>query len=160
MHKTTQTTTATIKLTWITEYVPIGPRFSNVILQTLLVLFKRIPPKGRKLLVIGTATKRDVLQEMDFMDCFSTVLSTPVIKNYTEFKAALEQLELVDKSELHIAAQSFTTESITIKKLIMVSLFFMPHDPTARVYRQYHPQQEGSSFNDACFHNTQNPKRT
>lgn len=27
------------------EYVNIGPRFSNVILQTLLVLIKRIPPK-------------------------------------------------------------------------------------------------------------------
>ncbi len=27
------------------EFVDIGPRFSNVILQTILVLLKRIPPK-------------------------------------------------------------------------------------------------------------------
>jgi vesicle-fusing ATPase len=27
------------------EFVAIGPRFSNVILQTILVLLKRIPPK-------------------------------------------------------------------------------------------------------------------
>ena len=27
------------------EWVPIGPRFSNAILQTLLVLFQRRPPK-------------------------------------------------------------------------------------------------------------------
>jgi vesicle-fusing ATPase len=27
------------------EFVSIGPRFSNVILQTILVLLKRIPPK-------------------------------------------------------------------------------------------------------------------
>ena len=27
------------------EYVPIGPRFSNYILQTLLVLFRKNPPK-------------------------------------------------------------------------------------------------------------------
>ncbi|KAG5139363.1 hypothetical protein JHK84_033131 [Glycine max] len=29
------------------EYVPIGPRFSNLISQTLLVLLKRFPPKGK-----------------------------------------------------------------------------------------------------------------
>ncbi|KAI9070983.1 hypothetical protein K1719_047053 [Acacia pycnantha] len=27
------------------EYMPIGPRFSNLISQTLLVLLKRLPPK-------------------------------------------------------------------------------------------------------------------
>lgn len=35
------------------EYVAIGPRFSNTILQALLVLVKRMPPPGRKLLIIG-----------------------------------------------------------------------------------------------------------
>jgi len=105
----------------ILEYVPIGPRFSNAILQTLLVLFKRIPPKGRKLFVIGTCTKKDVLQEMDFMDCFNAQLPTPVIKNYAEFKAALADLRLVEESQLHQAAQAFTSEAITIKKLIMIT---------------------------------------
>lgn len=33
------------------EYVSIGPRFSNGVLQTILVLLKKQPPKGRKLLV-------------------------------------------------------------------------------------------------------------
>jgi vesicle-fusing ATPase len=31
----------------ILEYVPIGPRFSNGVLQTLLVLLKKNPPKVR-----------------------------------------------------------------------------------------------------------------
>ena len=35
------------------EYVPIGPRFSNTILQVLLVLLKKQPPQGRRLLVLG-----------------------------------------------------------------------------------------------------------
>lgn len=105
----------------ILEYVPIGPRFSNAILQTLLVLFKRIPPKGRKLFVIGTASRREVLQEMDFLDCFSALLPAPVIKNYAEFKNALAELKLVDESELHKAASTFTAESFTIKKLIMIT---------------------------------------
>lgn len=105
----------------ILEYVPIGPRFSNSILQTLLVLFKRIPPKGRKLFVIGTASRKEVLQEMDFMDCFMSILATPVIRNYTEFKNALAELKLVEEGDLHKAASSFTSETITIKKLLMIT---------------------------------------
>ena len=35
------------------EYVAIGPRFSNTILQVLLVLLKKQPPQGRRLLVLG-----------------------------------------------------------------------------------------------------------
>lgn len=44
------------------EYVAIGPRFSNAILQTLLVLLKRQPPLGRKLFVIGTTSLGLVMQ--------------------------------------------------------------------------------------------------
>lgn len=29
------------------EYAPIGPYFSNLVLQTLLVLVKVVPPKGK-----------------------------------------------------------------------------------------------------------------
>ena len=38
------------------EYVPIGPRFSNTLLQIILELLKKQPPKGRKLMVIGTSS--------------------------------------------------------------------------------------------------------
>ena len=37
------------------EYVAIGPRFSNTILQVLLVLLKKQPPQGRRLLVLGAS---------------------------------------------------------------------------------------------------------
>ncbi|CAB1312015.1 unnamed protein product [Coregonus sp. 'balchen'] len=76
------------------DYVPIGPRFSNMVLQALLVLLKKPPPKvrfdtlpymiwyrmlwlalslifisitcfpptqGRKLLIIGTTSRKDML---------------------------------------------------------------------------------------------------
>lgn len=29
----------------VSDYVPIGPRFSNLVLQALLVLLKKTPPK-------------------------------------------------------------------------------------------------------------------
>jgi vesicle-fusing ATPase len=42
------------------EYVAIGPRFSNLVLQVLLVLVKKQPPAGRRLLVIGTTSSGEV----------------------------------------------------------------------------------------------------
>ena len=44
------------------EYVAIGPRFSNAVLQTLLVLLKKAPPAGRKLFVVGTTGLGLVMQ--------------------------------------------------------------------------------------------------
>jgi len=39
------------------QYIHIGPRFSNVILQALLVLIKKAPPTAnRKLMIIGTTS--------------------------------------------------------------------------------------------------------
>ena len=89
------------------EYVPIGPRFSNAILQTLLVLFKRIPPKGRKLLVVGTTSNEDILRQMEFMECFSTILRVPVISTREEFKKALIGLEVPSPSLLSLSFPPF-----------------------------------------------------
>ena len=44
------------------DYVAIGPRFSNAVLQTLLVLLKKAPPPGRRLFVIGTTSLGLVMQ--------------------------------------------------------------------------------------------------
>lgn len=38
------------KLCVSSDYVPIGPRFSNLVLQALLVLLKKPPPKVGPLL--------------------------------------------------------------------------------------------------------------
>jgi vesicle-fusing ATPase len=40
------------------DYGPVGPRYSNLILQALLVLLKKTPPKGKKLLIICTSSRR------------------------------------------------------------------------------------------------------
>jgi hypothetical protein len=91
------------------DYVPIGPRFSNAVLQTLLVLLKRQPPPGKKLLILGTSSskvrtpclvfphrtrdpsmllvlildyrhKQDVLEAMEFMEVFNAVVSLPNVE--------------------------------------------------------------------------------
>jgi vesicle-fusing ATPase len=45
------------------EYVNVGPRFSNLVLQTLLVYIKKLPPqKDRKIMIIGTTSKGHTLE--------------------------------------------------------------------------------------------------
>jgi vesicle-fusing ATPase len=54
------------------EFIQIGPRFSNPILQALLVLIKKKPTNpDRKLMIIGTTSMKSVLHEMEVVDCFN-----------------------------------------------------------------------------------------
>jgi vesicle-fusing ATPase len=59
------------------EYTPIGPRFSNAVLQTLMVLVKTVPPLGRRLFILATTSCIDVMRDLDFRQAFSATLSTP-----------------------------------------------------------------------------------
>ncbi|KAL3740109.1 hypothetical protein ACJRO7_021398 [Eucalyptus globulus] len=62
------------------EYVAIGPRFSNLISQTLLVHLKRLPPKGKKLVVIGTTSEVSFLDSVGVCDAFSVTYHVPTLK--------------------------------------------------------------------------------
>jgi vesicle-fusing ATPase len=54
------------------EFIHIGPRFSNPILQALLVLIKKKPVNpDRKLFIIGTTSIKSILKEMELVDCFN-----------------------------------------------------------------------------------------
>lgn len=59
------------------DYGPIGPRYSNLTLQALLVLLKKLPPKGRRLLIIATTSRREVLDQMEMIPAFTDVLHVP-----------------------------------------------------------------------------------
>merc|ERR1719334_2826894 len=74
------------------DYVQIGPRFSNLVLQALLVLLKKQPPQGRKLLIIGTTSQREILQEMGMLTTFSGLVHVSNISKSEELGAALKEL--------------------------------------------------------------------
>ncbi|OHS96238.1 vesicular-fusion protein nsf [Tritrichomonas foetus] len=46
----------------IIEFSPIGPRFTNKILQSILVLLKQPPPSGSKLAIFTTTSKREAME--------------------------------------------------------------------------------------------------
>ena len=48
----------------IIDYTPLGPRFSNMVLQTLLVLLKKAPPKNKRLFIVGTTSIAHLLEDL------------------------------------------------------------------------------------------------
>nr|XP_042715832.1 vesicle-fusing ATPase isoform X1 [Chrysemys picta bellii] len=117
------------------DYVPIGPRFSNLVLQALLVLLKKAPPQGRKLLIIGTTSRKDVLQEMEMLDAFSTTIHVPSIATGEQLMEALELLGNFKDNERSTIAQHVKGKKvwIGIKKLLMLIEMSLQMDPEYRV---------------------------
>jgi vesicle-fusing ATPase len=65
------------------EYVPIGPRFSNAVLQTLMILLKKIPQdEGRKLLIIGTTSAGHLLEDLGIVQAFSVTQTVPLCSSH------------------------------------------------------------------------------
>uniref|UniRef100_A0A9J7YKF1 Vesicle-fusing ATPase n=1 Tax=Cyprinus carpio carpio TaxID=630221 RepID=A0A9J7YKF1_CYPCA len=118
-----------------TDYVPIGPRFSNLVLQALLVLLKKTPPHGRKLLIIGTTSRKDVLQEMEMLDAFSTTIHVQNISSGEHLVEALELLGSFTDAERTTIAQNVKGKRvwIGIKKLLMLIEMSLQMDQAYRV---------------------------
>ncbi|XP_043531237.1 vesicle-fusing ATPase [Chiloscyllium plagiosum] len=117
------------------DYVPIGPRFSNLVLQALLVLLKKSSPHSRKLLIIGTTSRKDVLQEMEMMDVFSTSIHIPNISTGQQLMEALELLGRFDDRERARITQHVKGNNvwIGIKKLMMIIEMSLQMGPEHRV---------------------------
>lgn len=99
------------------EYVAIGPRFSNLISQTLMVLLKRLPPKGKNMLVIGTTSEVSFLDSVGICDAFSVTYHVPTLKT-EDAKRVLEHLKVFSEDDIDAAAEALN--DMPIKKLYMV----------------------------------------
>ncbi|XP_024967041.1 vesicle-fusing ATPase-like [Cynara cardunculus var. scolymus] len=99
------------------EYVAIGPRFSNLISQTLMVLLKRLPPKGKNMLVIGTTSEVSFLDSVGICDAFSVTYHVPTLKT-EDAKKVLQQIKVFSDDDIDAAAEALN--DMPIKRLYMV----------------------------------------
>mmetsp|Transcript_17039 Transcript_17039/g.33309 ORF Transcript_17039/g.33309 Transcript_17039/m.33309 type:complete len:755 (-) Transcript_17039:58-2322(-) len=113
------------------DYVPIGPRFSNLVLQALLVLINKPPPReDRKLMVIGTTSVPHLLQDLGLVQVFNVELSMPLLDTNEAVEEVIRYL--IDQSqgdqgdsvrisshELSAIAQD-CKKPIAVKKLLVV----------------------------------------
>lgn len=72
------------------EYVRIGPRFSNNILQCLNICINRIhPTPERRLMVIATTNNLKFLKDVQFSQYFNMIHEIPVLSNKSDFQKVL-----------------------------------------------------------------------
>ncbi|KAH8094942.1 vesicular-fusion protein SEC18 [Cristinia sonorae] len=76
------------------DFTPIGPRFSNAVLQALMVLLTRRPPKGRRLLVISTTSVRPVLTDLGLSESFDAELRIAPVSTLRSLEYVLDAVEL------------------------------------------------------------------
>lgn len=120
------------------EFIHIGPRFSNPILQALLVLIKKKPPHpDRKLMIIGTTSMKGILQEMELVDCFNVCQHVPNVRLKQEitavlsnFKGSTEEVRRISQ-ELTLAAEDESIGvGIPIKNLLLVTELAIESSPS------------------------------
>jgi len=105
----------------IIDYVAIGPRFSNTVLQTLLVLLKKPPPdEGRKLLCIGTTSVPHVLDDLGLSNAFNVSQSVNLLQDATEISEVLQHAARMSTQGAKEIARAITSP-IGIKQLLMVA---------------------------------------
>ncbi|WFD43818.1 vesicle-fusing ATPase [Malassezia psittaci] len=111
----------------IIEWNPIGPRFSNPVLQSLAVLLGKQPPKDRRLLVLGTTSNKTMLTEMDLGDAFLAEIRVPNITSLRSVDHVLRETSLFDNESAHARCLQLLAHaglgqdgrlSIGIKKLL------------------------------------------
>ncbi|XP_003374176.1 putative ATPase, AAA family, partial [Trichinella spiralis] len=120
------------------DFGRIGPRYSNLVLQALLVLVKRSPPKvcicrfcfafviipyllqNRKLLILATSSQRAVMEELDMLPAFGNVLHVSPVSTGDEVYRVCLQSGSFDNNELTMMQKMLTGKRyfIGIKKLL------------------------------------------
>jgi vesicle-fusing ATPase len=109
------------------DWVPIGPRFSNAVLQTLVVLLRKPPPRGRRLLILATSTERGVLSQLDLLNSFDAEIAVPNVANQKELQAVLGELGLFahqDQGRVLAEIEQYTGTkelNVGIKKVLMAA---------------------------------------
>jgi vesicle-fusing ATPase len=105
----------------IIEYVPIGPRFSNTVLQTLLVLLKKIPPDdGRKLLIVGTTSCPHLLEDLGLVQAFGVTQTIPLLEDPNQVCEVLRNAAHFNEKDARSIAKNIK-KAIGIKQLLMVA---------------------------------------
>ena len=105
----------------IIDYVPIGPRFSNVVLQTLLVLLKKTPPdEKRKLFVVATTAVPHFLEDLGLVQAFSLTQQVSLLDQPSQIKEVLRVSAHMNEAHADAIAHAIT-KPIGIKHLLMVA---------------------------------------
>lgn len=119
------------------DYGPIGPRYSNLTLQALLVLLKKAPPKGRRLLIICTTSRKEVLDQMEMLSAFTDVLHVSNLTKPEHIAKVLDESNAFTKEENKSVIKQLSKHhiSIGVKKLLGLLDMIKQMEPKHRVIK-------------------------
>ena len=122
VHKSPLNVLVIDKIENIINYNPIGPRFSNDVLQVLNVYLTKKPPRGRRLLIIGTTSQYSVLKHMNLVDSFNDAIAVPPIRTIEEVGKVMDKLGFMTPDQRQDVLQQLGQYDINIgvKSLIDV----------------------------------------
>ncbi|CAG9573151.1 putative N-ethylmaleimide-sensitive factor [Leishmania major strain Friedlin] len=102
------------------DFSQLGGRYSNTLLQALLVLIKRPPPEGKKLLVVGTTAQYDIMDSLELGACFSVKLHLPSVP-VSAIPKVCEGLGLAFASQQDMdSCLSLMSHDIPMKQLMLL----------------------------------------
>ncbi|CAJ1384798.1 unnamed protein product [Effrenium voratum] len=106
----------------LVDFVRVGPRFSTPVLQALMALLKKPPPKeNSRLLVIGTSTDAQFLEEVELLHSFNVSMAIPVLSQPAHYKVVLESLPGFTPPAVQEICGGLAGQSIGIKTLLLVA---------------------------------------
>ncbi|PTB75846.1 vesicle fusion factor [Trichoderma longibrachiatum ATCC 18648] len=80
---------------------PIGPRFSNVMLEALTTLIVSKPPKGHRLLIFVTTSKASTLKLLEVEQDFAKKVAVPAISNLRELAVVLHESRVLNSEDVN-----------------------------------------------------------
>lgn len=95
------------------DYVPIGPRFSNTILQLLKTLIKKYTKN--KLIVIGTCSNIEIMKEFGLYEKFDFELNMTDISTQSDYQKVIDSLYGDSKHENNLPKESITINEILLQ---------------------------------------------
>merc|ERR1711871_1134507 len=99
------------------ELVPMGPRFSNMLFQTLQVLIKKKPRPGHRLIVMATTSQADWLKDLDLLTGFNVELKIDHLNN-TEICSTMAEFGVDSKTIAELKGK--VTSDCGIKQLLLI----------------------------------------
>lgn len=99
------------------DYVSIGPRFSNTVLQAILILVKKQPQQeGRRVIIVGTTSNASFLEDLDLVRAFNVVLEVPKLSDPNEICEVIKTFPTERRS---LEAFRSQVGDVPIKQLLM-----------------------------------------
>ncbi|VDL62633.1 unnamed protein product [Hymenolepis diminuta] len=90
------------------EYNPVGPRYSNYMVQAIKDLLSKPLPAGRKMLVLATTSAREAMEDQQLTRSFSWHLHVAMMSTPAHIAAALEMDQRLTPQEMYAIEQNLT----------------------------------------------------